>query len=143
MATYSSTQYGNATAVPPALLKPNELGGRHRIAYFSVTTSAYASTGDIINLTIIPKGARIIAGALRWAANAASTTLTVGTAASAAKYLGSTAVGASAGSHAIAATLALNFGEELTADTVITATPGGATWTAGTVIAGHIEYVLD
>ena len=143
MATYSSSQYANYTAVPATLVKPNELGGRSRIAYFAVTTSAYASTGDVINLTTLPKGARIVGGRIVWAANAASTTLSVGTTASATRYLGATAVGASAGGADVANTIALNLGDELTAITVITATPGGATWTAATSILGFIEYVID
>ena len=143
MATYSSTQYSNYTSVPANLVKPNELGGRQRVAYFSVTTSAFASTGDTINLTTLPKGARIVGGRIAWAANAASTTLTVGTSASATRYLGSTAVGASAGAADFANTVALNLGDELTAITVLVATPGGATWTAGTSILGYVEYVVD
>lgn len=143
MATYSSSQHANYTAVPATLVKPNELGGRSRIAYFAVTTSAYASTGDVINLTTLPKGARIVGGRIVHEANAASTTLSVGTTDSATRYLGATAVGASAGGTDVANTVALNFGDELTAITVITATPGGATWTAGTSILGFIEYVID
>lgn len=143
MATYSSTQYANVTATPVTLVKPNELGGRQRVAYFAVTTSAYASSGDVINLTTLPKGARIVGGRIVWAANAASTTLSVGTTASATRYLGATAVGASAGGADLANTVALNLGDELTATTVITATPGGATWTAATSILGYIEYVID
>jgi hypothetical protein len=143
MATYSSSQYANYTAVPATLVKPNELGGRSRIAYFAVTTSAYSSSGDVINLTTLPKGARVVGGRIVWAANAASTTLSVGTTASATRYLGATAVGASAGGADVANTVALNLGDELTASTVITATPGGATWTAATSILGFIEYVID
>jgi hypothetical protein len=143
MATYSSTQYANYTAVPPTLVKPNELGGRGRIAYFAVTTSAYASTGDVINLTTLPKGARVVGGRIVWAANAASTTLSVGYTGAATRYLGATAVGAAAGGADLANTIALNLGEELTAITTVIATPGGATWTAATSILGFIEYVID
>jgi len=143
MATYSSSQYANYTATPATLVKPNELGGRGRIAYFAVTTSAFASSGDTINLTTLPKGARVIAGRIAWAANAASTTISVGYTGAATRYLGATAVGASAGAADFANTVALNFGDELTAITVLVATPGGATWTAGTSILGYVEYVID
>jgi hypothetical protein len=143
MATYSSSQHANYTSVPATLVKPNELGGRRRTAWFSVTTSAYASTGDTINLTTLPKGARVIAGHIAWAANAASTTISIGYTGAATRFLGATAVGASAGTANFANTVALNFGEELTAITVIVATPGGATWTAGTSILGYVDYVID
>lgn len=143
MATYSSSQYANYSATPASLVKPNELGGRKRLAYFSVTTSAYASSGDTINLTTLPKGARVVGGRLAWAANAASTTISVGYSGAATRYLGSTAVGASAGAADLANTVALNLGDELSAATVIVATPGGASWTAGTSILGYVEYVID
>ena len=58
--------------------KPNELGGRVRIAYGSYTASAEQSDIHMFNL---PNGARILSGQLVHAALGSSTTLSVGHAA--------------------------------------------------------------
>ena len=61
--------------VPKEMIKPNELGGRMRIAYGSYTASAEQSDIHMFNL---PNGARILHGELVHAALGSSTTLSVG-----------------------------------------------------------------
>ena len=144
MANVDSTQYANSTAVPISLAKPNELGGRVRIAYFSYTTpSAGLTNGDVIRATTLPKGARIIEGRLAWEALGASTTLSVGYTGSATRYLGATSSATAGGTH-IANTVALNYGEELSSSTVINITLGGANTSASALtIRGDIKYAID
>ena len=63
---------------PTEKIKPNELGGRVRIAYGSYTASAEQSDIHMFNL---PNGARILSGQLVHAALGSSSTLSVGHAA--------------------------------------------------------------
>ena len=63
MATVYSTQRTNARAVPSVKNKANELGGRVRIAHGVYEASAL-SAGDVIEMFILPDGARIITGSL-------------------------------------------------------------------------------
>jgi len=144
MANVDSVQYANSTAVPISLAKPNELGGRIRVAYFSYTTPAAGLTnGDVIRAFTLPKGARIISGRLAWEALGASTTLSVGYSGSATRYLGATS-SASAGGADLANTVALNHGDELSASQVILVTLGGANTSASALnIRGSLEYVVD
>lgn len=144
MANVDSTQYANSTAVPISLAKPNELGGRRRVAYFTYTTPAAGLTnGDVLRATTLPKGARILGGRLAWEALGASTTLSVGYEGAATRYLGATS-SASAGGAELANTVALNLGDELSSSTVVLVTLGGANTSASAlIIRGHIEYVVD
>ena len=77
MATVYSTQRTNARAVPSVKNKANELGGRVRVAHGVYEASSLAS-GDVIEMFILPDGARIISGSLAHDALGSSTTLAVG-----------------------------------------------------------------
>lgn len=124
-------------------LKDNEWGGKVRSFYFTRTTSASypVASGDTIALVRLPKGSRILEGFVAFEAMGSSTTATIGTSASAAKYLGSTSV-ASAGTAGFANTVALSYGEELSADTDIILTAGGANYANDKAIKGHILVAL-
>jgi hypothetical protein len=63
---------------PTEAIKPNEMGGRVRVAYGSYTASAEQSDIHMFNL---PNGARILSGELTHAALGSSTTASVGHAA--------------------------------------------------------------
>lgn len=69
MATYE-TGYPNSNglAVPPVMSKPVELSGRLRVAYGYVLAVAGAAPGDadVVNLNVLPVGARILAVLLKW-----------------------------------------------------------------------------
>lgn len=144
MPTLNSDQYEKAFAGQVAqALKDNEWGGRTRAFYFSRATSAAKpiANGDIVMACRIPKNARILGGNITFGAMGASTTIKVGTAADAIKYLGSTSV-AAAGSAVLANTQALNYGEELSADTDIILTCEGANYAADKEIRGHLLVSL-
>ena len=80
MATVYSTQRTNNRATPVAMNKANELGGRIRVAHGVYEASSLAS-GDVIEMFILPDGARMLEGSLAHDALGSSTTLSVGTAA--------------------------------------------------------------
>jgi len=153
MATVFSTQRTNSRAIPAVKNKANELGGRIRVAHGTFEASSLAS-GDVIEMFILPDGARLLEGSLAHDAMGSSTTLSVGHAA----YVNSagTAVAAAAAAYKAAAastsaqkvdilaTLALGSGSELDANedgVTITATMGGAAGTG--TIEVTMKYVVD
>jgi hypothetical protein len=133
--------------------KANELGGRIRVAHGTYEASSLAS-GDVIELFVLPDGARLLEGSLAHDALGASTTLSVGygahtnaagtaVSASAAAYKAA-AASTSAQKVDILATLALGSGSEVDADAngmPVTATMGGAAGTG--TIEVTIKYVVD
>ena len=153
MATVYSTQRTNNRATPVVMNKANELGGRIRVAHGVYEASSLAS-GDVIEMFILPDGARLLEGSLAHDAMGSSTTLSVGHAAY--KNADGTAVSAAAAAYKAAAastsaqkvdiiaTLALGSGTELDADedgVIVTATMGGAAGTG--TIEVTIKYVVD
>lgn len=153
MATVYSTQRTNNRATPVAMNKANELGGRIRVAHGVYEASSLAS-GDVIEMFILPDGARMLEGSLAHDALGSSTTLSVGTAAH--TNAAGTAVSASAAAFKAAAastsaqkvdilaTLALGSGTETDTDgngVAVTVTMGGAAGTG--TIELTIKYVVD
>lgn len=153
MATVYSTQRTNSRAIPVVMNKANELAGRVRVAHGTYEASALAS-GDVIEMFVLPDGARILQGSLAHDALGASTTLSVGyaahtnaagtaVAASAAAYKAA-AASTSAQKVDILATLALGSGTEIDANedgVAVTATMGGAAGTGSIEVT--ILYVVD
>lgn len=148
MASQNSTQWAKVAGLVAGTLysplKPNEYRGRVRMAYFTCTLAANA-VDDTINLVRVPEGGRIIGGHVVFSAlssGGGTAQIQVGTAADPDRYLGTTSVEA-AGSSAIANTIALNYGEEVSEDTDVIATvKGEALATAGT-LSGHVLFVVD
>ena len=153
MATVYSTQRTNNRATPVVMNKANELGGRIRVAHGVYEASSLAS-GDVIEMFILPDGARLLEGSLAHDAMGSSTTLSVGYAAhtnaagtavsAAAAAYKAAAASTSAQKVDIIATLALGSGTELDADedgVIVTATMGGAAGTG--TIEVTIKYVVD
>lgn len=153
MATVYSTQRTNSRATPVVMNKPNELGGRVRVAHGVYEASSLAS-GDAVEMFLLPNGARILSGSLAHDALGASTTLSVGhgeytdsdgTVVSAdVDEFKAAAASSTAQKVDVAATLALGSGTEVDANEdgyPVTVVMGGA---AGT---GSIEltmfYVVD
>ena len=131
----------------------NELSGRIRVAHGTYEASSLAS-GDVIEMFILPDGARLLEGSLAHDGLAASTTLSVGYAAH--TNAAGTAVSAAAAAYKAAAastaaqkvdilaTLALGSGTvtDTNEDGVtVTATMGGAAGTG--TIEVTIKYVVD
>jgi hypothetical protein len=153
MATVYSAQRTNTRANPTVKNQANELGGRVRIAHGTYEASSLAS-GDVVEMFVLPDGARLISGFLANDALGSSTTLSVGYGAhnnaagtavslSAAAYLAATST-ASAAKTTILATLALGSGTEVDANAngmPVTVTLGGAT--ASGTIELTIMYALD
>lgn len=153
MATVYSAQRTNSRATPAVMNKANELGGRIRVAHGTYEASSLAS-GDVIEMFILPDGARLLEGSLAHDALGASTTLSVGYAAH--TNAAGTAVSASAAAYKAAAastsaqkvdilaTLALGSGSEVDANEdgmAVTVTMGGAAGTG--TIEVTIKYVVD
>ena len=80
MATVYSAQRTNSRATPVVMNQANELGGRIRVAHGTYEASALAS-GDVIEMFVLPNGARLLEGSLAHDALGGSTTLSVGHAA--------------------------------------------------------------
>ena len=153
MATVYSTQRTNTRATPAVMNKANELGGRVRVAHGTFEASSLAS-GDVIEMFILPDGARLLEGSLAHDAMGSSTTLSVGyaahtnaagtaVAAAAAAYKAA-AASTSAQKVDILATLALGSGTETDTNedgVAVTATMGGAAGTGSIEVT--IKYVVD
>ena len=153
MATVYSTQRTNTRATPAVMNKANELGGRIRVAHGTYEASSLAS-GDVIEMFILPDGARLLEGSLAHDAMGSSTTLSVGYAAHT-NAAGTAVSAAPAGYKAAAAstsaqkvdilaTLALGSGTETDTNkdgVAVTATMGGAAGTGSIEIT--IKYVVD
>ena len=153
MATVYSAQRTNSRATPAVMNKANELGGRIRVAHGTYEASSLAS-GDVIDMFVLPNGARLLEGSLAHDALGASTTLSVGYAAH--TNAAGTAVSASAAAYKAAAastsaqkvdclaTLALGSGSVVDADAngmAVTVTMGGAAGTG--TIELTVKYVVD
>ena len=153
MATVYSAQRTNSRATPAVMNKANEMSGRVRVAHGTYEASSLAS-GDVIEMFIMPDGARLLEGSLAHDAMGSSTTLSVGYAAhtnaagtavvAAAAAYKAAAASTSAQKVDVIATLALGSGTELDANedgVPVTVTMGGAAGT-GTVEL-TVKYVLD
>ena len=153
MATVYSAQRTNSRATPAVMNKANELGGRIRVAHGTYEASSLAS-GDVIDMFVLPNGARLLEGSLAYDALGASTTLSVGyaahtnaagtaVAADAVAYKAAAST-ATAGKVDCLATLALGSGSVVDADAdgmAVTATMGGAAGTG--TIELTVKYVID
>lgn len=144
---YKSTQQTDLDAIPRKNLKPNELGGRIRIAFWTFTTGSVTApdVNDTIDLVTLPKGARILGGqTVNEAMSSAGGTagVSIGIAGAAAKYASALDLDA-AGSDLFANTIALNYGEVLAAETKIIATVTGEAWATSKKFYGHILYAVD
>ena len=152
MATVYSAQRTNSRATPAVMNQANELSGRVRIAYGTYEASSLANA-SVIEMFILPDGARLVQGNLAYDALGASTTLSVGYAAH--TNAAGTAVSASAAAYKAAAastsaqkvdvlaTIALGSGTETDANesgVAITVTNAG---TATGSIELTIMYVVD
>ena len=152
MATVYSAQRTNSRATPAVMNQANELSGRVRIAYGTYEASSLANA-SVIEMFILPDGARLVQGNLAYDALGSGTTLSVGYAAH--TNAAGTAVSAAAAAYKAAAastsaqkvdvlaTIALGSGTETDANesgVAITVTNAG---TATGTIELTIMYVVD
>ena len=154
MAVFKSDQITNIDSVPVKKLKPSDLAGRVRTAYFSYTTPAAGApaVADLVILTKVPADARILDMLLVWEA------LSSGAGAAGAD-LGLATDNAGTGFVAdFAAALSLDAAGVKRLDPVIdklpTAAPAsterfvvakvtGEAWAASKKVQGWVEYVVD
>lgn len=152
MATVYSAQRTNSRATPAVMNQANELSGRVRIAYGTYEASSLANA-SVIEMFILPDGARLVQGNLAYDALGSGTTLSVGyaahtNAAGTAVSLAAAAYKAAAASTSaqkvdVLATIALGSGTETDANesgVAITVTNAG---TATGTIELTIMYVVD
>tara|TARA_R110002124_G_scaffold65118_1_gene178281 strand:- start:2906 stop:3364 length:459 start_codon:yes stop_codon:yes gene_type:complete len=152
MATVYSAQRTNSRATPAVMNQANELSGRVRIAYGTYEASSLANA-SVIEMFILPDGARLVQGNLAYDALGSGTTLSVGyaahtNAAGTAVSLAAAAYKAAAASTSaqkvdVLATIALGSGTETDANesgVAITVTNAG---TATGSIELTIMYVVD
>ncbi len=152
MATVYSAQRTNSRATPAVMNQANELSGRVRIAYGTYEASSLAGA-SVIEMFILPDGARLVQGNLAYDALGSGTTLSVGYAAH--TNAAGTAVSAAPAAYKAAAastsaqkvdvlaTIALGSGTETDANesgVAITVTNAG---TATGSIELTIMYVVD
>lgn len=153
MASGLGTIATNNAATPPVRNKVNTFGGRVRFfeSTYTVPASAGPGIGETITWGSLPLGARVLGhlSRLRWSAGAASSTLNLGDAASAARHLAATAV-TTAGSATpdVAETGGASFevtdvSTAATNNGTLISTVAGAALQAAQVINLRIAYVLD
>ena len=141
MANYNSLEYASILApVRANALSAGKLNGRVQIKGFTVDPTGTYLNGDTINIAKMVSGERFIGGVLLNGILGASTTLSVGDAGSATRFLAATSTAAAAVTQLLAAT-GINY--DFTADTVILLTVGGANLAASPVIQGYLLYVQD
>jgi hypothetical protein len=143
---YKSVQQTKIDATPREMLRPNEMGGRVRVAFWEFTVPAATLViNDTVDLVTLPKGARILGGkivceAMSTAGGTASAD--IGIIGTAAKYGDNIDVDA-AGADDFAHTIALYFGELLTVETKIVLTAVAEAWAAAAKCYGFVLYAVD
>lgn len=136
MANANSVQYANIY-VNKYITDARDLRGRAVPLPFDHTVASDAN-GDTINLCVIPAYSKVVGLDVANEALGASTTLALGDAGSATRYLVATAV-ISAGKNNGLLFAGQNY--EPTSDTIVLATWGGATPTNGAKISGIIWVI--
>jgi len=136
MANVNSTQYANIF-VNKYITDARDIRGRAVPLPFDHTVNSDAN-GDTVNLTVIPANSKVVGLDVANEALGASTTLSIGDAGSATRYLAATAV-TSAGKNTGLLIAGQNY--EPNSDTIVLATWGGATPTNGAKISGVIWII--
>lgn len=144
MATFQASAASYALGAANA--KPNAVNtqGKVRMMVSTITVAAGSAIADVIQWGTLPYGSRVLGhlSKLYFAAGTASSTLNLGDAATAARYLAATSV-ASAGSAVPEAASASGATFTNTADTVVQSVVAGAVLLTGQVITLHLAYVTD
>ena len=136
MANINSTQYANLF-VNKYVTDARDIRGRAVPLPFDHTVVSDAN-GDTVNLTVIPAGCKVVGLDVANSALGAATTLSIGDAGSATRFLAATAV-TSAGKNSGLLVAGQNY--EPTSDTIVLATWGGANPTAAGTISGVIWVI--
>ena len=135
MASVKGVNFTNITATPVVKADSSEWHGNIRVQYDSYEASSLASGSDI-SVARLPKGAKVYDIIVHFDALGGSSTVSVGDADSAARYIAATST-ASAGQMSMSQEGAIaGVGYEQTAETDIILTTGGAS------ITGTIKCVV-
>lgn len=142
--------YGsNATkrnSVPAELIPQGEVGGEMKMAYDEITPSAALGLNDTIEFMKLPKGARIVGGWLKFAAQGGSCAIKIGNLAgdsvSADDDSLATEVISSAGIVLLSAENAALFGTQLSEELTISGLVTVAGANTGAKIQLCVQYVL-
>ena len=135
MASVKGVNFTNITATPVVKADSSEWHGNIRVQYDSYEASSLASGSDI-SVARLPKGAKVYDIIVHFDALGGSSTVSVGDADSAARYIAATST-ASAGQMSMSQEGAIDgVGYEQTAETDIILTTGGAS------ITGTIKCVV-
>lgn len=153
MANGNADLQANLVATPQVRSKVNRYGGRirHFEATYTVPAAAGPGIGETITWGSLPIGARVLGhlSKLYWSAGAASSTLNLGDAASAARHLAATGVTAAGGAVPEAASAngaqfeASDASTAATNNCTLISTVAGAALQAAQVITLKIAYVSD
>ena len=131
MASVKGANFTNITATPIVKIDSSEWHGNMRVQFDSYEASSLASGSDI-SVARLPKGAKVYDIIVHFDALGSSSTISVGDADSAARYIAATST-ASAGQMSMSQEGAIaGFGYENTAETDVLLTTGGASIT-GTI----------
>ena len=131
MASVKGANFTNITATPIVKIDSSEWHGNMRVQFDSYEASSLASGSDI-SVARLPKGAKVYDIIVHFDALGGSSTISVGDADSAARYIAATST-ASAGQMSMSQEGAIaGFGYENTAETDVILTTGGASIT-GTI----------
>ena len=127
---------------PPVKTKTNKMHGRLRIFESSFTVPAGVAIADTITWGEIPAGSRVFPhlSHVQNSAGTASSTINLGDAGGATRYLPATSVASAA---VTALTASAGSYEVTEATKVITSTVAGAALLAGQVIPVRLVYALD
>lgn len=159
MAAFYSSEVTNQNAAPPVRIKVNRGGGRLRywLGVFTNPAAGGAAAADTIAFVRLPRGTRI-AGWLSfvsWSTGAASCTMNLGDAASAARHLAATAITTAGTATPNVAAAANGLSYETSVDTLdggnptatndcdIRGTIAAASVQASQVIACHMVGIQD
>ena len=135
MASVKGVNFTNITATPVVKADSSEWHGNIRVQYDNYEASSLASGSDI-SVARLPKGAKVYDIIVHFDALGGSSTISVGDADSAARYIAATST-ASAGQMSMSQEGAIDgVGYEQTAETDIILTTGGAS------ITGTIKCVV-
>ncbi len=141
-----SDQVTNQDAVPVSPIKPNELEGRVRIAYFTYSSPAASppEAASTIQLCKLPIGARIIRGHFAHdGIGGTSGTVDIGYTGDVDQYADAAVVAATASEFDFADTVLENVGDALTEAKTLLLTTAVATMTASKNLRGWVMYVVD
>ncbi len=143
--TLKSVQETNRTATPPVMQSPQDGYGKVRRLFFNyVNAGGDYDAGSTIDLCRIPAGCRIMGGVINVDAGFADANATadIGDGTTAAKYLNDGDI-AAAGAVSFGHTLALNYGEAITAAFTLKLTTATAVLLAAGIIKGHVDILVE